>query len=582
MMRLLVELPVDREKCGRLSAVDTRGRTVLGPFAVAGRASSKLAAANRNPNRDPRFRFGDTPTGEYEVRQVLKSGKGTLFPAAEFGPHSVIVLEGVSGDAATAEANGRFHFLIQGGKTSANDRLRATAGSLRLANDDLRSLVALLRKHEDATCSIDERAASAAAARVDDDPALDHQDPVSLGSPVQVALSGRSLSRREAMLSGSAGAMSFGLSVTFVGIRTATPARAYTRLAYGEGAAPANGAMQQLENATGGNQTTGQTFDNGAGPTDATPQGGSQEPPTPPAAPAEPQPAPEPQQPEPPPPEPPPPEPAPEPAPAPEPEPAPQPEPPPPEPEPQPQPAPAPEPAPEPPPPPQGSTQSGPTYSAPTQAPTTYGPGDERQTPGGVNTIDGSGGQPISGAGVTQGPSDTPPPPNPTPASPRYVPNTSAPSYSSSPPSSSSPPPPPAPSAPSGAPRSLAPRSTPPSYSAPPSSYAAPSSPTPPTSSTTSPTPPSPAPVSSSPPPPAPSATGALTRAQAKKNLDAAYLALGAKRKAMNALIAQRKATKDPAQQKALDAQIAAAKHEVALAGQVFTGAKQAFDSIKK
>jgi hypothetical protein len=454
MIRLQVELPVDRDKSGRLIVIDERDRTVLGPFAVAGRSSSKLASANKNPARDPRFRFGDTPTGDYEVRHILKSGKGTLFPAAEFGPHSVVVLEGVSGDAATAEANGRFHFLIQGGKTSASDRLRATAGSLRLANDDLRALVALLRQDDgQVTCNIRERAGNVAASSVDDDSAVDYQDPMALGAALQVALSGRSLSRREAILSGSAGAMTFGLSVTFVGVEAIAPARAYTRLAYG------------------GNGTT-------------------------------------------------------------------------------------------------------------------YGPGDERQTPSEPSPITGSGGQPIGGAGIQQGPADTPPPPNPTPAAPAYVPPPPPPEPTYTPPPrptyTPSPPPPPPP------PRVYSPPpSPPPSYTPP----------TPPPPATTAPaqlapaTPPAPvttpsAPVTPTPPPattsPASVPTAALTKAQAKKNLDAAYLAIGAKRKAMNALIAQRKATKDPAQQKALDAQIATAKHEVALAGQDFTKAKQAFDSIKK
>jgi hypothetical protein len=457
-MKLLVELPVDREKTGRLSVADERGRTILGPFAVAGRASSALAAANRNPVRDPRFRFGDTPTGDFEVRQTLKSGTGTLFPSAEFGAHGVIVLEGVAGDAATAEANGRFHFLIQGGKFSAQERLRATAGSLRLANDDMRALATLLRKHDDVVCEIRERA-NATSSRVDDDAAIDYQDPVSLGSPVQVALSGRSLSRREAMLSGSAGAITFGLAVTFVGIQAVTPARAYTRLAYG------------------GDHTT-------------------------------------------------------------------------------------------------------------------YGPGDERQTPGGINPITADGAQPVGGAGVQQGPADTPPPPNPTPPPQVYVPPPAPTPTYTAPPSPPPPPPPPPP------PRASAPVYSPPpepTYTPPPSpppSYTPPPSPPPATtapaqlapSAPTAPVTPPPPPVTSTTPPvtttPATTpATTVLTKAQAKKNLDAAYLALETKRKNLNSLIAQQKASKTPA---SFDAQIATAKHDVALASQDFTKAKSASDALAK
>jgi hypothetical protein len=45
---------------------------------------------------------------------------------------------------------------------------------------------------------------------------------------------------------------------------------------------------------------------------------------------------------------------------------------------------------------------------------TTYGPGDERTTGGGINRIEG-GGHPISGPGIVQGAPDRPPPRNPVP-----------------------------------------------------------------------------------------------------------------------------------------------------------------------
>jgi hypothetical protein len=225
---------------------------------------------------------------------------------------------------------------------------------------------------------------------------------------------------------------------------------------------------------------------------------------------------------------------------------------------------------------------------------TTYGPGDERQTPGGINPITGDGGQPIGGAGVHQGPADTPPPPNPTPPPPppqTYVPP--PPTYSSPPPppppTYSPPPPPPRAAAPSysppppPAPEYSAPPSPPPSYTPPPvSPPPATSSPTP-LAPATPPTPP-PAPANVSPAIPTAPTTPpvALTKALAKKNLDAAYLTLEAKRKSLNDLVAKRKASKAPTEQSSLDAQIAAAKHDVALAGQDFTKAKQASDALKK
>ena len=208
MIRVRVELHVDRDNCGKLSVTDARGRTVLGPFPVAARASDALARSNGNLKRECRLRYGDTPTGGYVVREILKSGAGTRFSAAKFGPHSVVVLEGVSADAAIAEANGRFHFLIQGGKPAKGGQLRSTAGALRLANDDLRRLVGLLRKQSRVECEISEHAGAASGATVFDDGTCEYQDPLPLAAGSLTAATA-SLSRRDALLSGSAGAMAF-------------------------------------------------------------------------------------------------------------------------------------------------------------------------------------------------------------------------------------------------------------------------------------------------------------------------------------------------------------------------------------
>jgi hypothetical protein len=465
MIRVLVELGADRNRPGTLTVIDGRGLKLVGPFPVAGRASDSLAAARGNPRRDSILRYGDTPTGTYRFCRIAKSGNGTRFGAAQFGPHGVVVLEGAAGAAAIAEANGRFHILVEGGKPGPSGALRSTAGALRLANEHQRALVALLRKADSVTFEIVESKQAQTKGRVVDDGKCADSDP-----PFATADSDSGfplpLSRRDALRTGgAAGAVALGLSVTFVGFESTTPARAYTKLAYNEpapptpetneapqgtngGAAPATGAEQQLENATGGNQTTGQTFDNGKGPTDATPQGNTQAPPevTPP---------PEPQPPEPPPPEPPPPQ-------------APPPEPPAPEPPPQEQPPPpsTPEPTPPPePPPPTGYTPPAQPYTAPPGNSTTYGPGDERTTGGGINQIQG-GGQPITGAGVTQGAPDKAPPPNPTSSGPVYTPNSAAPSYT---PRSSAPaytPPPSPPSQPATSP----PLRTSPSYTSEPTS----------------------------------------------------------------------------------------------------------------
>jgi len=154
MDRLIVELLHDRRHCGGISLINAAGRKICGPFPVAARSSDNLAIANGNPQRDPLLRFGDTPTGRYVIRRFAKSGKGTKFPASRFGPHGLIVMEPVSGDAACADANGRFHFLIIGGDLSPDRKLRSTAGSLRLRNDHMRSLIKALAQRSNLQCEI--------------------------------------------------------------------------------------------------------------------------------------------------------------------------------------------------------------------------------------------------------------------------------------------------------------------------------------------------------------------------------------------------------------------------------------------
>jgi hypothetical protein len=286
MSYLCVKLPRDRDRCGALTLYDARGRRVCGPFVVSGRASDALAAANGNVHRNPLLRFGDTPSGVYRLRTILESGRGTPFDARQFGPHGIAVFEGASGDAALAEANGRFHILIVGGKPFRDGSLRSTAGSLRLSDDHQKTLIAALRRLDDVSCEVEEDASIKSRQRVFVDPSCQDQDPQSLH--IKRSPTASRSTNREILLSGAAGAM---MSVAFIALPS-TPARAsesptfqssqpvrdevkflpptslthqgYVRLAYG-------GAMQQLEHAQ--HQTTGKTFDNSNNPqpSDATP-----------------------------------------------------------------------------------------------------------------------------------------------------------------------------------------------------------------------------------------------------------------------------------------------------------------------
>src|SRR5262249_48249442 len=106
-----------------------------------------------NPSRDPLLPYGDTPLGTYRVAHWLESGDGTQFRSDQFGPHGVVVLEPVAGDAALADASGRFQLLIQGRSPRPGNSLRTTNGSLRLADSDLEELIEVLRLFGDVECS---------------------------------------------------------------------------------------------------------------------------------------------------------------------------------------------------------------------------------------------------------------------------------------------------------------------------------------------------------------------------------------------------------------------------------------------
>ena len=131
MPQLIVRLPEDRSQTGSLTLESEDGVVLAGPFEVCGRADDLTAARHGNAGRDPMLPYGDTPLGVYRVAHIVASGEGTDFPADDFGPHGLVVLEPAAALAALADANGRFQLLIQGGSAAQGRGLRTTNGSLR-------------------------------------------------------------------------------------------------------------------------------------------------------------------------------------------------------------------------------------------------------------------------------------------------------------------------------------------------------------------------------------------------------------------------------------------------------------------
>ncbi|MFZ0773913.1 MAG: pesticin C-terminus-like muramidase [Candidatus Sulfotelmatobacter sp.] len=152
MRKLIVILPENRDFEGILRLEDQNGRLVAGPFAVCGRADGEVARRHGNSSRHAILPFGDTPLGRYRIAGILPTGRRTNLSAERFGPYGVVVLKPAAGEAALADANGRFCIVIQGGKLGPGRRLRPTNGSLRLADKDQKRLVRALRRSQHCVC----------------------------------------------------------------------------------------------------------------------------------------------------------------------------------------------------------------------------------------------------------------------------------------------------------------------------------------------------------------------------------------------------------------------------------------------
>ncbi len=263
MVRIVVKLGRDRDRCGILTIEDEIGTNLLGPFPVAARSSDALSARHHNKSRDPEFRYGDTPVGQYRLTQTIPSPDHT-----RFGP-GMIVLEPASGSAALAEANGRARFFIQGGRSGPDGLLRSTGGALRLSDAHLQTVIGFLGQANGKVACVISEVEGLSGEAVYLDPSCNEEDPPLLnGLEVTTNYIPGVVSRRDVLRTstmGAVGLMALNLSVSFVSMNALFPSRAYAETAYPSGAAPANGAFQQLDNMTNGNTTLDQGFDNGQG-----------------------------------------------------------------------------------------------------------------------------------------------------------------------------------------------------------------------------------------------------------------------------------------------------------------------------
>jgi len=164
--RLVIRLPKNRDRYGSLALHDSAGGIIEGPFPAIGRASSVLAIRAGNADRLPTRPFGDTPLGLYRLRR-LEAAPAVPKSLASHGPHGRLILAPVSGDAALAEAAGRFEFAIQGGRLGPGGALRSTDGAIRVHDTTIWILHDALRGREGLSCEIVR--AGAETAEIDDE-----------------------------------------------------------------------------------------------------------------------------------------------------------------------------------------------------------------------------------------------------------------------------------------------------------------------------------------------------------------------------------------------------------------------------
>jgi hypothetical protein len=183
--KLKIQLPKDRNYTGVLRVEDDLGRALAGPFLVCARANDLAASEHGNPRRLQALPYGDTPVGGYRVARTVGTGRGTQFDVGQFGRAGIIMLEPVSGEAAIAEANGRWFIGIHGGAPGAHGRLRSTNGCIRMRDEDVAAVIAAVAGFPNIICECTETSSHATSMLVTIDPDYDEGDPIPLnaGSP---------------------------------------------------------------------------------------------------------------------------------------------------------------------------------------------------------------------------------------------------------------------------------------------------------------------------------------------------------------------------------------------------------------
>jgi hypothetical protein len=137
---LNVWLPSNRALPGLADLLSPKGVILINDMPVLGKADNARAAAKGNSDRDPTRVGGDTPLGQYAPARLQRQSAYTN----TYGRYK-LPLTGVSGDALEAVANGRKFLLVHGGHLTKSGKLMPTYGCLRMRDEDLQAMAAIVK-----------------------------------------------------------------------------------------------------------------------------------------------------------------------------------------------------------------------------------------------------------------------------------------------------------------------------------------------------------------------------------------------------------------------------------------------------
>jgi hypothetical protein len=145
---IVFALRKNRPTPGDACVVDGDGVVHLGPWECLGCCDSVAAAQHGNASCDPLKPWGNTPTGDYEIQELLNHG-ALEANIHSYGPYDTLALIGTSGDALTA--TGGATPLRSGIEAHAGDPgpdghiLRVTHGCIRSSDEDQLAMINFLK-----------------------------------------------------------------------------------------------------------------------------------------------------------------------------------------------------------------------------------------------------------------------------------------------------------------------------------------------------------------------------------------------------------------------------------------------------